>query len=113
MYKIYYGIAPTIMDEIFTLNNQDQYNLGNQADFDVPKVRSVHHGSESVKYLGPKIQEIIPTYIKELFTNDKFNIAIKNGKQILFHVGYVKSICKIEARYRLQHMLAALFLHIL
>ena len=29
MYKIYYGIAPTIMDEIFTLNNQDQYNLGN------------------------------------------------------------------------------------
>ena len=29
MYKIYHGIAPTIMDEILTLNNQDQYNLGN------------------------------------------------------------------------------------
>ena len=29
MYKIYYGMAPTIMDEIFTLKNEDQYNLGN------------------------------------------------------------------------------------
>ena len=64
MYKIQYGIAPTIMDEIFTLNNQDQYNLGNQADFDVPKARSINHGSESVRYLGPKTEEIIPTYIK-------------------------------------------------
>ena len=64
MYKIQYGIAPTIMDEIFTLNNQDQYNLGNQTDFDVPKARSINHGSESVRYLGPKTEEIIPTYIK-------------------------------------------------
>ena len=29
MYKIYYGIALTIRDEIFTLKNQDQYDLGN------------------------------------------------------------------------------------
>ena len=113
MYKIQYGIAPTIMDEIFTLNNQDQYNLGNQADFDVPKARSINHGSESVRYLGPKTQEIIPTFIKELSTNDKFNTAIKSGKQILFHIGYVKSICKMQARYRLQHMFVALLVHIL
>ena len=63
MYKIQYGIAPTIMDEIFTLNNQDQYNLGNQTDFDVPKARSINHGSESVRYLGPKTEEINYTNI--------------------------------------------------
>ena len=28
MYKIYYEMAPTIMDEIFTLKNRDQYNVG-------------------------------------------------------------------------------------
>ena len=55
MHKIYYGIAPTIMDEIFTLKNQDRHNLGNYTDFDILKVRSVHHGSESVRYLGPMI----------------------------------------------------------
>ena len=92
MYKIHYGISPTVMDEIFTLKNQDQDNLGNQTDFDVPKIRSVNLGSESVRYLGPKIQEIIPTHIEELYTNDKFNIAVKNGKKNLFHVGYEKSI---------------------
>ena len=55
MHKIYYGIAPTIMDEIFTLKNQDRHNLGNYTDFDIPKVRSVNNGSESVRYLGPMI----------------------------------------------------------
>ena len=29
MYKVYYGIAPTIMDEIFRLKNQGQYSLEN------------------------------------------------------------------------------------
>ena len=33
MHKIDYGIAPTIIDEIFTLKNQDRYNLGNYTDF--------------------------------------------------------------------------------
>ena len=55
MHKIDYGIAPTIIDEIFTLKNQDRYNLGNYTDFGIPKVRSVNHGSESVRYLGSMI----------------------------------------------------------
>ena len=29
MCKIYYNMAPIIMDEIFTLKNQDQHSLGN------------------------------------------------------------------------------------
>ena len=113
MYKIYYEMAPTIMDEIFTLKNRDQYNVGDQTDFDISKVRSVNHGSESVRYLGAMIQETIPTDIKELYTNNKFDMAIKNGKQNLFHVDYVKSICKIQARQRLNHTFVALFVHIL
>ena len=34
----------------------------------------------SVRYLGPKIWEIIPTHIKELDANDKFKVTIKNWK---------------------------------
>ena len=38
MYKIYHGISPTIMNEIFTLRHQNQYNLRNWTYFDTPKV---------------------------------------------------------------------------
>ena len=64
MYKIFHGISPTIMSEIFTY-------------FDVPKARTVNHGFESVRYLGSKIWEIIPTYTKELDTTEKLKIATK------------------------------------
>ena len=80
MYKIYHGILPTIMKEIFTLRHQNQYNLRNWTYFDAPKVRTVNHGYEKVRYLRSKIWEIIPTYTKELDTIDKFKIAIKKWK---------------------------------
>ena len=80
MYKIYHGISPTIMNEIFTLRHQNQYNLRNWTYFDVPKVRTFNHGSESVRYLSPKIWEVIPTYIRGLDITEKFKIAIKKWK---------------------------------
>ena len=80
MYKIYHGISPTIMNEIFTLRHRNQYNLRNWTYFDAPKVKTVNHGSESVRYLGSKIWEIIPAYMKELDTIEKFEIAIKKWK---------------------------------
>ena len=93
MYKIYHGISPTIMNEILTLTHQNQYNLRNWRYFDTPKVRTVNHGSETVRYLGSKIWEIIPTHTKELDTIDKFKIG--NGNQNFVHVGCAKSIYKI------------------
>ena len=60
MYEIYHFISPTIMNEIFTLRYQNQNNLRNWTDFDLPKVKTiVNHASESVKYFGPKIWEVI------------------------------------------------------
>ena len=64
------------MNEIFTLRHQNQYNLRNRTYFDAPKVRTINHGSESVRYLGSKISKIIATHAKELDTINKFKIAI-------------------------------------
>ena len=80
IYKICHDILPTIMNEIFTLRHQHKYNLKNWTYLDVPKVRTVNHGSESVRYLGPKIWEIIPTHKKKFDTTDKLKIAIKKWK---------------------------------
>ena len=78
MYKTYQGISPTIMNEIFTPRHQNQYNLRKWAYIDVQKIWN--HGSESVRSIGSKISEILPTHIKELDTFDKFKIAIKKRK---------------------------------
>ena len=48
MHEVYNGITPTVINEIFTLRYQNQYNLGNWTHFDVPKVRTVNNGSHSV-----------------------------------------------------------------
>ena len=68
------------MNEIFTLRHQNQCNRRNCTDFDVLEVRTVNHGSESVRYLSPRIWEIILTHIKEIDTTEKFKIAIKKWK---------------------------------
>ena len=80
IYKTYHGISPTIMNTIFTLRHQNQYNLRKWTYFDTPKVRTVNHGSESVRYLGSKNWESIPTHTKELDTTDNFEIVIKKWK---------------------------------
>ena len=113
MYKIYHGISPTIMNEIFTLRHQNQYNLRNWTYFDAPKVRTVNHGSESVRYLGSKIWEIIPAYTKELDTTDKFKIAIKKWKPESCPCRLCRAVYKIQATCRLGHKFVALFAHIL
>ena len=58
------------MNELFTLRLQNQCSHRNWTYFDVPKVRTVNHGSESVRYLGLKIWKILPTDTRELDTND-------------------------------------------
>ena len=64
MYRIYNGMAPEIVTEIFPLRPQGQYNLRSWSDFTLPIVRTVNYGIESIRYLGPKIWESIPSNIK-------------------------------------------------
>ena len=65
MYRIYNGMAPEIVTEIFPLRPQGQYNLRSWSDFTLPIVRTVNYGIESIRYLGPKIWESIPANIKK------------------------------------------------
>ena len=101
MCKIYHGISPTIMNEIFTVRNRNHYNVPDWTYFDVTKVRTVNHGSVSIRYLGSKIWKIIPAHAKELYTMDKFKIAIKKWKPescplvpckvYLQNIGYIRT----------------------
>ena len=49
MYRIYHGMAPEIVTEIFPLRPQGQYNLRSWSDFTLTIVRAVNYGLESIR----------------------------------------------------------------
>ena len=63
MYKVHRGISPEILLDLFPLSQADQYSLRNRSQFF--NVKTVNHGLESLRYLGPKIWETIPSHLKK------------------------------------------------
>ena len=72
IYRIYNGMAPEIVTEIFPLRQQGQCNPRNWSDFTLPNVRIVNCGRDSIRYLSLKIWESIPANIKEVDTIKRF-----------------------------------------
>ena len=54
MYKVYRNISPPIMRQLFQLRN-NYYNLRQFSQFNLPDVRRVFCGTESISFLSPKI----------------------------------------------------------
>ena len=80
MFKVYTKSSPEIMKEVFPLKEQGHYNLRTQTDFEIPQVKTVNYGLESIRYLGPKIWEGLPNYFKRTDTLSSFKTAIKKWK---------------------------------
>ena len=58
MYKINNNLSTEIIQNLFVNNTQNNYNLRSKAQFKVPVPKSVHYGTETFSYLGPKIMGI-------------------------------------------------------
>ena len=69
-------MVPKIVTENFSLRPQGQDNLRSWSDFNLPIVRTVNYGIESIRYLGPKICGSIPANIKEVDTTERFKLGI-------------------------------------
>ena len=80
MFKVQTKTSPEIMQEVFQIKEQGNYNLQNQTDFVTPQVKSVNHDLESVRFLGPKIWENLPNDFKIKESADNFKTAIKRWK---------------------------------
>ena len=46
------------------INRQNNYNLRHDSYFDIPNVKSVYHGTESLPNLGPTIWNLVPDKLK-------------------------------------------------
>ena len=54
MFKVKLGIAPVIMNYVFRIRNND-YNTRKEDEFQSLCVKTVHYGTETVSFLGPKL----------------------------------------------------------
>ena len=80
MFKVSKGLCPEIVKGLFQFRNDIPYNLRQRSQFHIPPVRTVFSGTESIKFLGPKILEL---EMKELESLWEFKGAIKLWKPTL------------------------------
>ena len=64
MFKVYKSMSSSILNDIF-VPKVSNYNLRVNSYFESRKVTSVHHGTESLSFLGPKIWDLVPLEIKQ------------------------------------------------
>ena len=65
MFKVHTKTSPEIMQKVFLIKEQGNYNLRNQTDFVIPQVKSVNYGLESIRFLGIKIWESLTNDLKK------------------------------------------------
>ena len=80
MFKVLNGENPQIVNEIFHIRDETSYEFRQRSCFHIPSVNTVFSGTESIRFLGPKIWEIIPSDIKSLEDLKDFKTAIKKWK---------------------------------
>ena len=95
---MYIKSSPEIMQEVFQLKEQGHYNLRTQTHFEIPHVKTVNYGLESIRFLGPKILEALPNDFKRMESVNCFKTAIKKWKPEQCPLSPLQSIF---AKYRL------------
>ena len=69
MYNVKYGLAPSIVNELFKRKTTlSSYSLRN-SDFDIPTFNTINYGKHSLRYQGPHILS-------------KLNIKLKGSSNI-------------------------------
>ena len=79
MFKIHTKTFSKIMQEVFLVKEQRNYNLRNQTDFVIPQVKSVNYGLESIRVLVLKIWEGFPKDLKNKESVDVSKQPLRDG----------------------------------
>ena len=79
MYKVKNHLSPLPMQELF-IDKENIHDLRKKRSWEVPKVRTVYYGTETIRYRGPKTWELLPNDIRESKSLNEFKTKIKNWK---------------------------------
>ena len=77
LFKVKNGLSPPFMNEIFVENGQHYYDLRKNTEFKRNNVKTVYNGTEDLTFLGSRIWEIVPDYIKKSSSFKEFKVKIK------------------------------------
>ena len=79
MFKIKNNLSPPLMKGIFK-ENTNTCDLRNKRCWEPTNVRTVHCGSETIRYHGPKTWNMVPQNIKDSISLAEFKSEIKTWK---------------------------------
>ena len=79
LYKVYNNLAHSIFSDLFK-RNSNPYNRRLQSDFVIPRINAVLKGSNSIRYYGPVIWNLIPSEIKYVDSLETFKREIRKWK---------------------------------
>ena len=79
LYKVYNNILQTVFSDLF-IRNHINYNLRSQSDFVIPQIKTVYNGTNSLRYFGPIIWNLIPKEIKYSDSLESFIGKIRQWK---------------------------------
>ena len=100
MYRTKNDLSLLIVSELFKQKNEHHCDLRNSAQFTIPPMKPVYHGSESISFLGPKIWNILPDRLKFANSTEVFKMQIKNGNLKIAHVSFARYMFKMSVLFK-------------
>ena len=92
MYKVKYGLAPSIVNELFK-RKSTSYSLRN-SDFDIPTFNTINYGKHSLRYQGPHIWSKLDIKLKGSSNIESFKKNIRK-KDLTSLVNNNNSCCNL------------------
>ena len=89
MFKVKNNLSPVFMKNVF-FDSTNPYNLRKMPEFGISNVHTVHNGTETISFRGPKTWSLVPQEIK----NSKSLIEFKNKIKYWKPVGCTCRLCK-------------------
>ena len=81
IFKLHLGEVPQILQDVFFLTEPLTYILRFQPEFGTRPIGTVHYGSNSLRFLGPKIWEIVPSEWKRCKRVDVLKSKIRKWQR--------------------------------
>ena len=113
MYKISKNLCPMFMNDLMTelsipyntrsttkvdIDSNEKCDESKKSSFLIPKINTVSYGNKSVRYLGPKIWELMPDHMKDAQSLEDLKSKVKILKFEICPSNlckYIVYLCKI------------------
>ena len=94
MFKVYNNLPETFLSDI---RQENTYNFRTNRDFQIPRLNTVWNGSNSIRYFGPIIWDLIPSELEYTSLLENFKRKFLNGNLRNVPVKFAKCLSRTYA----------------